>query len=361
MDGGGAESGTCVLLVTARSPLVELLTPLAAAVGVDLQVRGDVESAGRLWLGSSLVLVGPDAAARGVPTRRAGVVVATVGPVPDRVWRDAVQIGAEHVVTLPEGQGWLVERLAEQAEPSMGAGRVVGVVGGRGGAGASTLAVALALTAATAATAATRATRRQVLLVDGDPLGGGLDVLLGAEDVGGLRWPDLHQLDGPVRASSLRQLLPDPHGVSLLSWGRGPGDEPGTQAVESVLRAGRRHFDVVVVDLPRPRSPSTFAALAQLDLVLLLVPAEVRATFAAASVLAALQPLVADVRLVVRGRSAGALAPEQVADALGLPLHASFTTEARLPAALERGDVPSPRGSLRRCCRELLAALGPSS
>ena len=354
MDGEGRDgSGTCVLLVTARSPLVELVAPLAAAVGLDLLVRDDVEAAGRLWPASSLVLVGPDAAARGVPTRRAGVVVVTVGPVPDRVWRDAVQIGAEHVVSLPEAQEWLVERLAEQADPSLGNGRVVGVVGGRGGAGASTLAVALAVTAAS---------RQEVLLVDGDPLGGGLDALLGAEDVPGLRWPDLHQLDGPVRASSLRQLLPDPHGVSLLSCGRSQGDEPGAQAVESVLRAGRRHFDLVVLDLPRPRCPSTFAALAQLDLVLLLVPAEVRATFAAASVLAALQPLVADVRLVVRGRSAGAaLAPEQVADALDLPLHACFATEARLPATLERGDVPAPRGSLRRCCRELLASLGPSA
>lgn len=96
------------------------------------------------------------------------------------VWRRAVEIGADHVLMLPDGEQWLVDRIADVAE---GIGRpalTVGVLGGRGGAGASTLACALALTSAREG--------RRTLLVDADPLGGGLDVLLGGEAAEGLRW-----------------------------------------------------------------------------------------------------------------------------------------------------------------------------
>lgn len=64
------------------------------------------------------------------------------------VWQRAVEIGADHVLMLPDGEPWLVDRIADVAE---GVGRpalTVGVIGGRGGAGASTLACALAVTSA---------------------------------------------------------------------------------------------------------------------------------------------------------------------------------------------------------------------
>ena len=42
----------------------------------------------------------------------------------------------------------------------------------------------------------------RVMLVDCDALGGGLDLLLGAEEVQGLRWPDL-ALSDPARAKEV--------------------------------------------------------------------------------------------------------------------------------------------------------------
>ncbi|MGZ4743893.1 MAG: P-loop NTPase [Oryzihumus sp.] len=65
----------------------------------------------------------------------------------------------------------------------MTAAHVIGVVGGSGGVGATVLAAALATRAA--------ATGRTVACVDGDVLGGGLDVTFGLEQEPGLRWPDL--------------------------------------------------------------------------------------------------------------------------------------------------------------------------
>ena len=60
---------------------------------------------------------------------------------------------------------------------------VLAVVGGSGGVGASTFAAALATAAAPAT------------LIDLDPVSGGIDVLLGIEDVPGARWSGL-RLEG---------------------------------------------------------------------------------------------------------------------------------------------------------------------
>ena len=91
--------------------------------------------------------------------------------------------GAQHVISLPEGESWLVGALSDAAEGYRRKGSVLAVVGGRGGAGASVLAAAVAVRAA--------ADGDPVLLVDCDPLGGGLDLVLGAEDAAGPRWPEL--------------------------------------------------------------------------------------------------------------------------------------------------------------------------
>ena len=66
---------------------------------------------------------------------------------PEGVWRQAVEMGAEHVVLLPEAEEWLVRRLVDAAAPPARA-PVLAVLGGCGGAGASSLAIALAVTAA---------------------------------------------------------------------------------------------------------------------------------------------------------------------------------------------------------------------
>ena len=40
----------------------------------------------------------------------------------------------------------------------------------------------------------------ETALVDGDPLGAGLDLVLGEERTDGLRWPELNQFSGAVAA-----------------------------------------------------------------------------------------------------------------------------------------------------------------
>jgi secretion/DNA translocation related CpaE-like protein len=301
-------------------------------------------------------VVGDDATgsrrARRLP-RREGVVLLGDDLDDAGVWVRAVEVGAEHVVFLPDAEGWLVARLAEAAEPPGRLGTVVAVVGGRGGAGATTLACALAVTGA-------RSGARSVL-VDVDPLGGGIDLVFGGEADPGLRWPDLCGTRGRVPATALADALPRMEGVSVLSWDRGPTRAVPGDAVSAVLSAARRAADLVVVDLPRSFDDGARTALDLAATCLVVVPAEVRAAAAASRVVAALDGLCADLRVVVRGPGPAGLDARQLAGALGLPLAGEVASEPAVERALERGEPPARRGRgpLWQACVSLLEDLLP--
>jgi secretion/DNA translocation related CpaE-like protein len=274
------------------------------------------------WWAAPLVLLDARSAGtvRHLPRRR-GVVVVTVpgaGTRPDattdpgsgpgveptaEVWRAAVAVGAEHVVVLPVARAWLVTRLRRSDRPR---GRCVAVVGARGGAGATSTAIALATAGADAG--------HRVLLVDTDPLGGGIDLALGAEELPGLRWSDLRDVRGPLPPGGLAASLPLADGVGLLSHGRDA--VPVTAAAASaVLEAALDEHDLVVVDLPRGGDEAATAAAAAADVLVCVCPAEVRAGAGAPAVLRR-WTFAAQVHLLVRGPSPGGLRPHDAAAAV---------------------------------------------
>ncbi|QGV79365.1 septum site-determining protein Ssd [Streptomyces ficellus] len=333
------------LIVTEDAELLDDLLRLCAAAGAHPEVYHSVPEQSADWDAAPLVLVGDDAAGRcrGATRRRDVLLVGRDRDDPG-VWRRAVEIGADDVLRLPDAESWLVDRIADVVE---GAGRsalTVGVIGGRGGAGASTLACALAVTAAREG--------RRTMLVDGDPLGGGLDVLLGGEQEEGLRWPDLAASKGRVAGGALEESLPSLRGLRLLSWDRGESVTIRPEAMRSVLAAARRRGGVVVADLPRRIDEATAEALAQLDLGLLVVPAELRAVAGAKRVAATVGTVVRDVRVVVRGPYAAGVDDQWIASVLGLPLAGELPQEPGLAAALTAGAPPgdSARSPLGRFC-----------
>lgn len=369
-DGTVAES---ILIVTEDDELLDDLLRLCAAAGAEARVahgapadRGDWScwSAADAWERAPLVLVGDDCAGlstglggdgAGPPgsARRAGVLLVGRDLDDPGVWERGVRIGAEGVVLLPDAENWLAGRIADAAEGVGEPALTVGVIGGRGGAGASTLACALALASA-------RAGRRTVL-IDGDPLGGGLDVLLGGERTEGLRWPAFAESRGRVGAAALEESLPRLHDLSVLSWDRGDSVTISGDAMQSVLSAARRRGGSVVVDLPRRMDDTAAEALAQLDLGLLLVPAELRAVAAAHRVASRARMLLRDLRAVVRppGGSQGGgygrgLDERETARLLGLPLAGELPWESGLSNAVDRGVPPGDddRGALARFSRE---------
>lgn len=345
--------------------LLDGVLRLAAAAGCEVTRVVDPAQARPLWIDAPVVLLDADAAGRcaatGLP-RRDGVLVLVPGEPPPPVWQHAVGIGAAHVVSLPDAEAWLVRTLAEAAETSATSaggrrtGMAVAVVGGCGGAGASIFATALAVTAVRSGARA--------LLVDCDPLGGGLDLALGAEGVEGLRWPAIDVGSGHVSAAAWHAALPTPavrgrtHGeLALLSCDRSPGG-PTAAAVAAVLDAGRRAGEIVVCDLPRHLTEAAVTALEGVDLTLLVVPAELRAGAAAARVAGLIGHHGGPVHLVVRGPAPGGIEAADIARALDLPLLVAMRPEPGVARAIESGRSPGRRrGPLVAAAHTVLAEL----
>ena len=180
----------------------------------------------------------------------------------------------------------------------------IGVLAGCGGAGASVFAAVLAGSAA--------ARTGQAFLIDCDPVGGGIDVLLGCEREAGSRWSQVRLRGGSLDPAVLRDCLPNWQGVSVLAV-----DDPDTldpAAVRPIADAAVL-AGPVVLDLARWPSPIRAAALGCCELTVLVTPSEVRAVAASAAVAAGLDP--ARTVLVVRG-SAPSLPAERIGSLLGL-------------------------------------------
>jgi secretion/DNA translocation related CpaE-like protein len=341
-----------ILIVSADAGLLDDLLRLAAAADVEASVAADAVRARSAWRDAALVVAGPDLSAEladCAPPRRPGVILATSNPDAEGVYRLAVDIGAQDVAPLPDAEAWLVERMAAATEPPAAGATTIGVMGGRGGAGASVLSATLA------SAAATRGLR--TLLIDGDPLGGGIDLVLGAEGAPGARWSDYSERRGRLSSTALHDSLPARGGLAVLSWHRGAVEPVTAETMRSVLDAASRGYDLVITDLPRHLTDASAEALAAADMTLIVVPAEVRAAVAADRVADLARRYTRDLRLVVRGPAPGGLKPDVIAESLRLPLAGVMAADRRLAGAIERGDPPSDTGPLNAFCTRFLGTL----
>lgn len=325
---------------------------VAAAVGVRVVHAGGRGSVSRKsWVAAAAVVLDQTAAercGRAALPRRTHVSVLTSTEADASAWASAVAVGAERVLRMPQQEHDLIGELAEAGESAREdrrRGEAVAVIGGCGGAGASLLAAALAQTAGDA------------LLLDLDPWGGGIDLLVGGESVPGLRWPDLALEGGRLNWSAIREALPRHRGVSVLSGTRrGYEVEPGPAA--AMVDAGRRGGVTVVCDLPRRLTEATHVALDSADLVVLVSRCDVRACAAAAAFVPVLTAINPNLGLVVRGPAPAGLRAAEVAGIAGAPLLASMRAEPGLAERLEHGGLRlGRRSALAAAARSVLAVL----
>jgi secretion/DNA translocation related CpaE-like protein len=334
-------------------------TALAAAVHAAADDAGaevtslDLEVVLEHWLRPRLLLLdaraAQTAAALHLP-RRPGVVVVTDTADETAPWRAAVELGAEHVALLPEAAPWLASRIAEEDDTPLAP--LVGVLGGCGGAGASTFAAALAVCAATSG--------HHVTLIDLDPLGAGIDVVLGGDDAIGARWEDLGDARGRVDGAALLSVLPRVAGVPLVTWRRDQANAtaPPPSVLRAVLDSTRRVSDLVVLDLPR-RLPLEADLPASLHRLVVVTPARVRAALSTARLLARCDVPEERVELLVRGPAPSGLSAADVARACGRTDARWLDAEPRRDEQEEHGVPPATgaRGPLAEFSAALLAQL----
>ncbi|GAB3077761.1 septum site-determining protein Ssd [Corynebacterium aquatimens] len=223
---------------------------------------------------------------------------------------------------------------AAPAVVTHGDGRVIAVVGAAGGAGASTLACAVARVAGYEAAPT---------VVDAHPFSGGTDLLLGIEDQVGVRWGDMDLGEGAVDPETLRRALPQTRdGIAVLTAARGGMELATAAAVERAVDVLGAE-GLTVVDAPPAAIPQ------RCDFVAIVVPAEVRATAAAALIVEQCARSSIPCALVVRHRGWSGMDVRDIERAAKAECIAQLLTLPRLVKAVETSGLPStlPRG-LRR-------------
>ncbi|MEZ2189710.1 septum site-determining protein Ssd [Corynebacterium sp. CCM 9204] len=219
------------------------------------------------------------------------LLAADPGPVD---WRTAMSCHAEAAFVLPAQSPELLAALGDQTTTDT-RGRVLGILGAVGGAGTSTLAAAVARELAD----------DRPLLIDAVDKSGGLDLLLCMEDTPGARWPEVTLGRGRVELDDLRNALPrSADGITVLSAARSRITDPFTLdsgTLAAALTCVRSGSGTAVLDLPAGARGADLAVEC-CDLVILLVPAEVRAVAAAASLTAKFAARKTPVCTVLRHR-----------------------------------------------------------
>ena len=336
------------LVVTGDGDLLDDLLRLAAAGGTEVELAADPAAARTRWRPAPLVLLGADQAqaclrAR-LPQRPRLVLVGRAGQL-DPGWQIAELIGAEHVAACPPpSPGWWTgspSRLpTSRPAPGARVGRGARRAGRRRGERARRWARRDRRPGATAHPAGRRRPARR----RPRPRAG-----LGA--AGRAALAVTHRCR---RAGRRAGAGPGPTAAGATWW-----CSPGTaarcwpcppQAMAATVDAARRGRDFVVIDLPRQLDDAAVIALQAADQAFVVVPAELRATAAAARVVAAAAPHCAALSVVVRGPAPGRLRATEVARALGLPLAGTLRPEPGLCRGLERGEAPAAagQGSARR-------------
>jgi Mrp family chromosome partitioning ATPase len=210
----------------------------------------------------------------------------------------------------------------------LGPAPCVAVFGGCGGAGASTVAAGLARSALHGG--------RAVVLVDGDPLGGGLETILADDLTTGRHRSELTGgADGP--------------GLSLLTCARPDGAPIPPESMGHALSAMAPKAELIIVDLPRTLGDSTRLAAAYATHSLLVAPVAERALVSAHRMLTQLGQLGPRPGLVARLPARDLLSPQRFAELLRLPL------SGVLKAARDRSCVQ--RASLDRFCERFVNSL----
>jgi len=346
-----------VLLLTQDSTLVAEVLRLTQAIGMDVVVEDNPLRGHRHWSSAAYVLVGDDLAAEcadaGYPKRDGIAIIHSDRDASPEVsewerglWKCAVSLSAENVVGLPSAQFWLDQKLSHVAPIDLGAGTLIAVMPGSGGAGSSTFAVNLGMRAVSKG--------ESVLLIDADPLGAGIDLTLGSEEIAGARWCDIDPGAGRIAADTLKSALPRFQGIAFLSHGRLRVEDSDHDLLGAVIEAGRRAFDLVIVDLPRAQTPVVELVVDQAALTVISVRNHVRAVAASARTREWIRTLNGNPQFIVTSDHKGVGASD-IAHALGVSDLCEVPFIPSIGTRADEGEFPTMTSAYAAACDRVLA------
>lgn len=285
-----------------------------------------------------------------IPSReRIFHVTAEPGPID---YRSALRCHAEEAFLVPSQAPELLValgkyRVAQGQRRLAQHNRCIALSGAVGGCGVSTLA------AAVARTAALEGHYQCISLLDVVEFSGGLDLLLGLEDTPGIRWPDLSLGEGHIDYEALDHAIPHTSydHIGVLSQARSSVAGAGylTEAVPTIRRVIHSIHEAASSVLGVLDCPTIFGQpdndVAQLigeeaDLLVLVVPAEIRAVAAAAGRCAELKSDGISPLIVLRHRSWSGLGAKEVEDILQEEVLVEIGHIHRLPKTTELQGLP---------------------
>ena len=254
------------------------------------------------------------------------VVIVSIEALGPKTWELAMRLSANYVAVVSESREWLIEHLSA---PAIRKGKCIAVISGCGGAGATTVASALAFHS--------NVLVETVSLVDCDLSNAGIDIVVGAERIPGMRWEDFVSLTNSISATDVVRGLPSKDGISILS----SGAEPNSISIEEVKTVVSQLLtvnDLVILDLPRSEGLVRESELiASADVVLVVVPSTVRGCASADRIIANVTENNEKVELIVRTLPGSGLTPIEVAHSLNTPLAGSVNTDTRILEQIEQG------------------------
>ena len=264
---------------------------------------------------------------------------------------------AAHALLLPAQATEVLEKLSTVAHDATrrSQGRVasVGITSSAGGVGVSTMAAIVAGRAKQVA---------DVTLVDADPLSGGLDLLVGAENTSGARWPDLiagASGGGSITAQDVRAALPfTDDGIAVITAARGDGTDSfefSSNNVNMIAQALNTSdtSHITVFDHP----PGTVDSPA--DLLVVITPLELRPAAAASKHISRLKAHQRSFIVLARHRGWAGINVQELQSLVGTAPLTEIPTVRSLPKAAEMTGLPLriPR-QLTEVADQILAEVG---
>lgn len=316
------------LLVSSNQHIIGEFSSIATLANVELIVTAqpstdELLGAERIFVDHETDLENLDSVNQHrLKNKRIETALVMAGAASARSWQVAADIGAQHIVLLPESRKWLVEYIKNIPQKT---GQIVSVGSLTGGAGSTTVALAIARSAAMAG--------RSVTLIDLDFASIGLDIAAGCEKLPGLNWASIKDDAAEADGDAIIGALPEIANVRLLANGN-LGSHPSKTLQTRIISEISANCDLVIIDAGRIRVPPTFPEVETAH-NLYVTPNTIRACAIGREIFAT-QPDSSE-QIIVREVPGSGLNPVMVAQTLNRPLAAVVPTDPRICELSEQG------------------------